>query len=199
MKKLTAREIFSIPNILSYFRLILIPVFCTLYLRAETQEDFFWAAAVVLISSLTDLLDGKIARHFNMITDLGKVLDPVADKLTHVALVLCLAFRHPMMWILLALLVFKETYMLVMGIYFLQKRVMLDGAIRCGKVCTAVLFPCLVLLFLFPQMPEFLVNTLLVVMMCFLLYSLFGYASVFRKMRRGEMKSGVKQLSSQKS
>ena len=91
MKKFTKKEIFSIPNIMGYFRILLIPVFCYLYITAESEREYLYAAFVVLISSLTDLFDGKIARRFNMITELGKALDPIADKLTHGALAVCLA------------------------------------------------------------------------------------------------------------
>lgn len=63
----------------------MIPVFCYLYITAQTPREYLYAAAVVLLSSLTDFFDGKIARHFHMITELGKALDPIADKLTHAA------------------------------------------------------------------------------------------------------------------
>ena len=104
-------------------RLLLIPVFCYLYLA---KEAYHWAAGVVLLSSLTDLFDGMIARKFNMITNLGKALDPIADKLTHGALALCLAFRYPQMWVLFGLMVLKEGYMVVMGLLFLRKGKMLN-------------------------------------------------------------------------
>ena len=100
-------------------RLLLIPVFCYLYLA---KEAYHWAAGVVLLSSLTDLFDGMIARKFNMITNLGKALDPIADKLTHGALARCLAFRYPQMWVLFGLMVLKEGYMGVMGPALFEKR-----------------------------------------------------------------------------
>ena len=140
MKKFSKKEIFSIPNMMGYFRILLIPVFCYLYITAESEKDYMWAAFVVLISSLTDLFDGKIARRFNMITELGKALDPVADKLTHAALAVCLATRYPLMWLLIALMAVKEGYMGIMGILFFRKGKMLDGAMWFGKVCTALLF-----------------------------------------------------------
>ena len=123
MKPFNTKERFSIPNLMGYFRLLLIPVFCYLYLA---KEAYHWAAGVVLLSSLTDLFDGMIARKFNMITNLGKALDPIADKLTHGALALCLAFRYPQMWVLFGLMVLKEGYMVVMGLLFLRKGKMLN-------------------------------------------------------------------------
>ena len=183
MKKPTVKELFTIPNLMSYFRILMIPVFCWLYLTAETYEDILWAGAVVLISSLTDLFDGKIARRFHQITDWGKMIDPVADKLTHGALALCLVVRWPLMWALSALLVVKEGYMAVMGLKFLKKGQMLNGAMWFGKVCTAVLFAGLLVLFLFPQMPKMAANGLIIVMMLFMAAALVMYVPVFRKMR----------------
>ena len=80
------KEIFSIPNILSLFRLLLIPVYTVLFLRAERPADYWWAAGILAVSTLTDMIDGKIARRFHMVTNLGKILDPVADKATQCTL-----------------------------------------------------------------------------------------------------------------
>ena len=105
MKRFNKKDLFTIPNLMGYFRILLIPVFCYFYIK---KQAYLLAAGIVLISSLTDLFDGYIARRFNMVTELGKALDPVADKLTHAALALCLAFRYPLMWALLALMAVKE-------------------------------------------------------------------------------------------
>ncbi len=91
------KEIFSVPNIMSYFRILLIPVFVFVYLRADSQRDYAVAGVIVAVSGLTDFLDGFIARRFNMVTELGKALDPVADKLTQAAFALCLMLRIPQM------------------------------------------------------------------------------------------------------
>lgn len=72
------QEAFSIPNLLSYFRLLLIPLFIQLYMN----ENFTEALITLAASGLSDVIDGRVARKYNMVTDLGKVLDPVADKLT---------------------------------------------------------------------------------------------------------------------
>ena len=140
MAKISRKEIFSIPNLMGYFRILMIPVFSWMYLTASTREDVYRAAAVVFISSVTDLLDGWVARRFHMVTELGKFVDPLADKLTHGALALCLAFKYPLMWALAALLAVKEGYMAVMGLILLKRGKKLDGAMWFGKVCTALLF-----------------------------------------------------------
>ena len=182
MKKPTMKEVFSIPNIMGYFRIILIPVFCYFYITAESDNDYVIAAAIVLISSLTDMFDGKIARKFNMVTELGKVLDPVADKLTHAALALCLALRYPLMWALIALMAFKEGYMAVKGIHFLKKGKMLDGAMWFGKVCTASLFVGLLVLFFLPHLSITVVDTIIAILMVIMVATLCMYVPEFKKM-----------------
>ena len=137
MKRFSKKEIFSIPNLMGYFRILLIPVFCYLYITAETEREYLYAALVVLLSSLTDLFDGKIARDFHMVTELGKALDPIADKLTHAALAICLATRYPMMWALIALMLVKEGYMGVMGLIFLKERCWME---RCGLARSVLQF-----------------------------------------------------------
>ena len=145
MKKFKKKELLSVPNCMGYFRILLIPVFCVVYLRADTPGEKYLAAAILLISTVTDFLDGKIARHFHMITEFGKFLDPVADKLTHAAVALCLAFHYPLMRWLIFLMVIKEGFMAVMGAWNLKHGQKLNGAKWFGKVCTATLFllPCI--------------------------------------------------------
>ena len=82
----------NIPNLLSLLRILLVPVFVILYLLSsdERMDLMYWSFGVLILSGVTDSLDGIIARKCNQITDLGKLLDPVADKLTQVAVVLSL-------------------------------------------------------------------------------------------------------------
>ena len=88
------KDIFSIPNILSFIRILLIPIFVWLYVTAGTSGEYYLAAAVVVASGITDFLDGQIARRCNMITEFGKFLDPLADKLTQGTLFLCIAINY---------------------------------------------------------------------------------------------------------
>lgn len=184
MKKFDKKELLSIPNIMGYFRILMIPVFCYLYLTAKTERDIWMAAAVVLISSLTDMLDGLVARKFNMITEFGKFLDPFADKLTHAALAICLAVRYPMMWNLIGLMVIKEGYMAVMGLILIKKGKKLDGAMWFGKICTAILFLGMLALFLTVEVPQNAANGLIFLMMLVMLSTLIMYIPVFEKMRK---------------
>ncbi len=187
IKKWKASDWYTIPNLMGYFRILLVPVFVWLYLNAESSKDYLTAALVVGVSGLTDLFDGKIARNFHQVTELGKLLDPVADKLTLGAIILCLAVRYPEIWILTGLFVVKEGFMAVMGLLLLRRNGRkLDGAKWYGKVCTAVSYAAVFLLLLLPDLPLPAVRTLAglcaVVMVC----ALCLYVPVFREMWKTE-------------
>ena len=152
------KEIFTIPNLLSLFRLLLIPVYVAIYLQASMPSHYFLAAAILAVSCLTDLIDGKIARHFNMISTLGKILDPVADKATQFTLIICLAMKYPVLWYLVCLFVVKEGFQLIAGGLNLRRGIMLKGALISGKICTTVLFVSLILLVLIPGLQPTVVN-----------------------------------------
>lgn len=148
------REIFTIPNLLSIFRLLLIPVYVIIYLNADSQLDYYLAASILAVSCLTDMIDGKIARRFNMISNLGKILDPIADKATQFTLLLCLAIKYPVLRLLTLLFVVKESFQLIAGGISLRKGKMLKGALFGGKICTTVLFISLIILVMLPQLSD---------------------------------------------
>ena len=173
------KEIFTIPNLLSMFRLILIPVYIVLYLNAKEPTDYFLAAAILAVSCLTDMIDGKIARQFNMITTIGKILDPLADKATQFSLILCLALKYPVLWYLVVLFVIKESFMLIAGGIRLKKGKMLKGALLSGKICTTVLFVSLILMVLLPDLSSFAVNTIAIVDTLFMLFAFADYALAY--------------------
>ena len=184
MKKFKKKELLSVPNCMGYFRILLIPVFCVVYLRADTPGEKYLAAAILLISTVTDFLDGKIARHFHMITEFGKFLDPVADKLTHAAVALCLAFHYPLMRWLIFLMVIKEGFMAVMGAWNLKHGQKLNGAKWFGKVCTATLFLVLCVLVLLPGISVKTVNFLVYSEMVIMAVTLLLYIPEFWRMRK---------------
>lgn len=173
------KEIFTIPNLLSMFRLVLIPVYVIIYLNADTKEDYLLAAVILAVSCLTDLADGKIARHFNMISNVGKVLDPIADKATQLALIVCLAVHYPLLWIVIGLFVLKEGFQLIAGLVTLRKGRMLDGALMSGKVCTTILFISLIVMVLIPELPKTVVNVIVIVDSIFMVIAFVDYARVY--------------------
>lgn len=151
-------KIITLPNLLSLFRLLLIPAFVWLYLE---RENFTMTCAVLLLSGLTDIADGFIARRFNMISDVGKVLDPIADKLTQAAMLFCLLFRFPMMTVPLVLLVLKELFMGITGLLVIRKTGVVLGADWHGKVATAMLYAMMIIHVLWYDMTPALSNLLI--------------------------------------
>ena len=175
------KDLFTIPNVLSLFRLVLIPVYVVLYLRAEKPEDFFIAAAILAVSCLTDLIDGKIARHFNMISNTGKILDPLADKATQFTLIICLMIRrhNPVLLFLAVLFVVKEAFQAVAGFLILRKGKILRGALFAGKISTAVLFISLIVMVLVPNISDIVVYIIAGIDITFLLISFASYVRLY--------------------
>ena len=177
------KEIMTIPNLLSLFRLILIPVYVVMYLNATEPVHYYIAGGILAVSCLTDMVDGQIARRFNMISTVGKVLDPFADKLTQFTLAICLAVQFPVVWIMVCLIFVKEIFQLVAGIIAFRKGKMQTGALMAGKVCTAILFLSLIVMVLTP--PQILTNQIVSIVtfidVVFLLISFTSYALAYYK------------------
>lgn len=178
------KEIFSIPNILCYIRFILIGWFLCLYL----QDDYVMSAIVIGIGGFTDFLDGQIARRCNMITDLGKIIDPMADKAMQLAIAIALATRYPLMSLLLILFIVKEAFQGICCLIGLKKGKKLDGALWFGKVSTAVYYVLSVLLIAFSDLPLWIVNTFISITMFCLAYAFVMYAITFYQMLKDTQK-----------
>ena len=139
----------NIPNAISLMRICLVPVFTALYANGRVLQ----AMAVLLLSGASDVLDGAIARRCNMVTDLGKILDPVADKLIQAAMMLCAAARVPSVWLLLGLHVLREGTLALVGLHVLRLTGRVYSAKWYGKACTAVLYAVMISLLAFPELP----------------------------------------------
>lgn len=192
--KIKLQEVFSIPNLLTYLRFILIPFFVWAYLTASSPGGYILAAILILLSGFTDVADGFIARHFNMVTDWGKAVDPVADKLTQAAIAFCLVFRYPWMWILLTLFIVKELYMGIASLVLLRKGKKLDGAMWFGKVSTAVFYLVMVILIAYPPMPAAIAYGMMALSGCFLLLAFVLYIPQYNRLYReykAEQKRGA--------
>ena len=173
------KEVFTIPNFLSLFRLILIPAYMSIYLRADSAEDYILAGSILAISCLTDLADGFIARRFHMISTVGKILDPIADKATQFTLTLCLAIHYPVLWMVMAVFVVKELFQLIAGIIHLRKGKILPGALIEGKICTTVFFVSLIALVLMPDISKTAAAVIALINIFFLLISFVGYIRAY--------------------
>lgn len=136
------KKIITIPNILSFFRLCLIPVIVWLY---GVDHNYVCAGYILILSGMTDMVDGYIARRFHMVSNLGKILDPIADKLTQGIMLVCLLLRFRFMIVPFALLIAKEIYMSVSGILIIQRTGIVCGAEWHGKVATCLLYGMMIL------------------------------------------------------
>ena len=179
------KDLFTIPNLLSLFRLLLIPVYVIIYLNARDAADYFIAAGILAVSCITDLIDGKIARHFNMISNVGKILDPVADKLTQFTLIICLSVHYPAIRSVLVLFVIKEGFQSIAGLLLLRKGKILSGALITGKICTTVLFISLILLVMLPGLSQDMIYLLTGIDISFMLIAFGDYIRIYCK--RGPM------------
>lgn len=188
--KIKRKDWFTIPNLMGYFRILLIPLFAWIYLNATSDRDYYIAAAVIGISGLTDLFDGRIARRFHMVTELGKFLDPLADKLTLGVLILCMTARFEGMKALVLLFVMKEGFMVVMGAVMLRHNGRkLDGAMWFGKVCTAFSYVMIFALLLFPKIPNGVAQGLMISCGVIMILTVILYIPVFQKMWQQPPKS----------
>ena len=164
-------EFFTIPNLLSFLRILLIPIIVYLYCFAKNDIA---ALIVVVFSSLTDIVDGFIARKYNMITDFGKFIDPVADKSTQIVVLVCLTTKYPWMWIPGVVLFVKEIGSLILRVVVFKETELVEGAKWHGKVATTLVVSAVGLHLLwgaFGEMPVELSVALTVIVTVFMLYS----------------------------
>ncbi len=177
--KFTKKEIFNIPNIMGYVRILLIPVFVVLYFN----RLYGWSMAALAVNIMTDFFDGIVARKFNQITELGKFIDPVADKLTQAAVVVTLAFTHSLLWPVFVIEFIKENTMLFGGGYIYKKRGRkLDGAKWYGKVGTAITDFGLFSLLACPYMSANWANGIIIFIGVCMIITLAFYLGEFRRM-----------------
>lgn len=160
METNTKNKIITIPNLMSLFRILLIPIMLWLYCE---RQKYMLTAALLVLSGITDVLDGYIARKFNMVSDLGKLLDPSADKLTQAAMLICLMTRFPGMRLPLVLLIIKEVVNGTIGLFLTSKTGEVFGAECYGKVATVLLYATLFLHIIWATMPPMLSDLLIAV------------------------------------
>ena len=172
------KRIITIPNILSLVRLCFVPIMVFLYINGYYVET----GVLLLVSGATDVIDGYIARHFNMISDAGKVIDPLADKSTQLAVMILLSMSFPLMILPIVLLVIKESFMLISGYMVIRKCGIFLGANWHGKAATCMLSS-VMMLHLFWHNIDPTVSTVLIlagaamIVLSLILYAIrnFGY------------------------
>ena len=177
------KKILTIPNILSFFRLCLIPIIIWLYIR---KEDYFWTLITLLLSALTDIIDGIIARKCNMISDFGKAFDPIADKLTQIAMLFCLVSRFKYMMVPLALLIVKEVCTGITSLILIKRTSTVKGAVWHGKLTTVALYSMMAIHLIWFNIPNTLSLILVgvcigIMLMSFIMYSVQNIKAIKNK------------------
>ena len=176
------RRLLTIPNLLSILRISMIPCIYWLYRASHPLA----CAGMLLLSGVTDLLDGWYARRFGAITDLGKVLDPVADKLTVAAVFFMLVSDHLSLAVPLLLMVIKELVMAVTGILAVARTSMVPGALWHGKVTTALLYATMFVHIIWQEIPSAASNMMAAACTGLMLLSLILYTvDNIRRIRGG--------------
>ena len=130
-------QLLTIPNLMSLFRLCLIPLIVWLY---HEKEMYGLAAFALVISGITDVADGIVARRFDMVSDFGKAFDPVADKLTQFAMLVCLAVRFQWILVPMCLILVKEIMTGILKVIVIRRTGIVEGADWHGKATTVLLY-----------------------------------------------------------
>lgn len=185
-------KILTIPNVLSFFRLCLIPIIVWLYI---SKEDYFWTLMVLLLSGLTDVVDGIIARKCNMISDFGKAFDPIADKLTQAAMLCCLVVRFNYMLIPLGMLVIKEVVTGITALISIKKTEQVEGAVWHEKLTTVVLYLMMAVHLVWFNIPTTVSLIMMgvcigIMIMSFIMYSVRNIKAIKNKPLYSEVISG---------
>lgn len=175
------QDIFTIPNALSLFRLILAAGILWVFYEPGIENRRYVLALLLIISAITDFFDGKIARRFHMVSELGKILDPVADKVTQGVLLICLLSKYKMLRGIFLLFLLKETFMVVGGMKVLSKTNRNEGAMWYGKANTAIFYAVMFLLVFVPDIPNETANMLILLCGASMLLSFVMYAQKYRR------------------
>ena len=194
----------TIPNWLCFIRIALIPVFTALFVK----EQYIAAFITMIVAALTDVFDGKIARKFNMVSNLGKILDPIADKLSQIAIVIILLVKFwdgPLKYILF-LFIFKELLMIIGAGILMAKGMRPVAAEVWGKLATVVFYTFMITiiaigpngallsidLFKGLELNNTVIMIMVIISAILAFASLFGYAPGFIR----QLKENKKQINS---
>lgn len=180
-KKVDFKYLFTIPNILSYFRILLIIPFTILFLNKRYEAS----AIVIVLSGLSDCVDGFLARKLNQITQLGKMLDPVADKLTLLAVAVCLSVIEPIIFPVILILALKDILMLIGASLLLKNHIMPVQSAWYGKLGTICFYVSVAAIVIFDMILKFenfyIVSFIMLsITAVIMIYSLIRYYLIFK-------------------
>lgn len=173
-------DLWTVPNLLTYLRFVLVVPFVILFL----SEKYLLSAICIGLSGISDCLDGFFARKLNQVTQLGKLLDPIADKVTLISVMLCMAFYAPNVIPILVVLIAKDVAMLIGGVSLLKRKITPPAAEWFGKLATIVFYFAVCIIVFMKAAINYenllLDDILLSVTAVVMLYALYRYAKIYR-------------------
>ena len=186
MQETKKNKVLTIPNILTIIRLCLIPIFIWLYCA---RDEYLITAIILILSGITDIVDGYIARHFNAISDLGKILDPIADKLTQGAMLICLCTRFDYMIAVIVAMAVKEITLGIITLILINKTQRVQSSRWHGKAATVILYATVILHVLWINIPAEISNIvillcLITIILSFILYGLSDLKQLLKKSKK---------------
>ena len=177
----TRKEILTVPNLLSFIRLGLAILFLGICERHGMRGNRQVLTMIILAAAATDFLDGRIARSFNQISRIGRLLDPLADKAMQAVMLACLISRYPLVKLVMILFVIKETYMLVVGWKVIMETDATGEAQWHGKLNTAVTYVVVMILTAGVRLPYSTANVLIGACAVCMMMSFVMYGAEFRE------------------
>ncbi len=191
--KLSIKKNINVPNTLTAVRFIVIAPMMKFLL----DQKFVYAGIMILISALSDMLDGFLARKLDQVTDLGKILDPIADKLTLIAVVVCVNVLYPSVMPFILVLFTKELLMLAGGAFLLKMKIKPPAAKWYGKLSTVLFYTSITTLIMLKAIWGYTNQTLSLILLAVttasMLFSLVRYFILFVKLVR-EKNNAEKQM-----
>jgi cardiolipin synthase len=171
-----------IPNLLTIFRMLLVPTFAYIYFSDFVNAQYL-ALAIFLIASITDILDGYLARKYDLITKIGTVLDPLADKLMLLTVLTCLWLSSRVHVLVIIILLAKELFLIISGIllYFKREKTVIPSNIL-GKLATVLFSLTIVLLLL--NISRSIGDYLILSALAMKFIALFGYIKIYYQNHR---------------
>lgn len=172
-------DLWTVPNILTYLRFALVVPFVILFFN----EKYLESAICIGLSGISDCLDGFFARKLNQVTQLGKLLDPIADKITLISVMFCMAFYAPNVIPILAVLIAKDVAMLIGGVSLLKRKITPPAAEWFGKLATIVFYFAVCIIVFLKAVINYenllIDDILLSITAVVMLYALYRYAKIF--------------------
>lgn len=183
--EIITKDLMTIPNAISFIRILLITPFVAFFVTG--LGNYIPAAVTIALSGLSDCFDGMIARRYHQESELGKILDPLADKLTLIAIGICLIFIEPLVLPLMIVMVIKDTLMIIGGTIIVKRGIIPPKSVWYGKVSTILFYFTvggIVLMTIFDYENAALTLGMLGVTLALMLYSLVMYTiKYFRLMK----------------